>query len=172
MWLAVIGLTAVGCEPPEPATTFQDVAPLLAAAEVDAAEAAEAAIRGGELFRTLGCVRCHRFDGVPLNAPRLDRLGGAPVLLARRGPDGGWEQREREQDAAYVYESITRPQAWWVEDHRHASPMSWFGWLDARQVADLMLYLASRSDDPGWIRRGVEPAGPASDPQGAPQTSI
>ena len=125
---------------------------MLAAAEADEAEAAEAAARGGALFTRLGCITCHRFDDIPLNAPRLDRLGGSPVELARRRPNGpGWETVTRTRDAAYVYESITRPQAWRVAAYRSAAAMSWFGWLEARQVADLMLYLAMRSEDPTWI---------------------
>ena len=153
-----LALAAVltGCEPPEPATTWADVAPLLAAADTDPALRAPLVTRGAQQFRQLGCTTCHRFNQGMAAGPALGGLIGRRVALLRppaatadgtradRLPPARWDEVEAVIDRPYLYESITRPRAALVKGYEAGTQMSWFGWLPAGDVAALIAYLESQ----------------------------
>lgn len=106
---------------------------LKAADKVFVREAAP--VSGAEVFRNL-CSACHSTDGTKLIGPTFKGLWGREALVTRNGV----AQTVR-VDAAYVYESIVKPQAAIVKGYE-AVPMADFSAVLTReQIESLIHYI-------------------------------
>ena len=86
--------------------------------------------RGDELLARFDCVACHRAGAVNGVAPAFS--GIAARAAERRPPLSA---------AAYLYESITRPQAHIVEGFVGAMPQDYAARLTDQQLGDIIAYL-------------------------------
>ncbi|MFV9506330.1 MAG: c-type cytochrome [Oscillochloridaceae bacterium umkhey_bin13] len=115
----------IGAAPAEPAAPVEPVAPII----FDATLAAQ----GQQLFANLGCVGCHRDDGVGLG-PGLNGLYNRPRPL-----EGG---ESVVADEAYLIESILQPGARMAQGYQPIMP-SYQGQLSDEQVRQLVEYIKS-----------------------------
>lgn len=104
------------------ADTYMDkVNALLADADPD---------NGALLIDQYGCVACHRLGVASKIAPAFE--GVAERAATRRPPLSA---------AAYIYESITNPTAYMVEDFQPAMPQDFAARLSDRELGDIIAYL-------------------------------
>jgi ubiquinol-cytochrome c reductase cytochrome c subunit len=97
----------------------------------------EAIVRGGQIFLT-NCTACHNFEGA----------GGAM-------PDGGYAPRIRGVDPKYIYEAmLTGPQAMDTFSNGNLSP---------EEKRDVIAYLGSIENNPGYGGFGLGGLGPVSE---------
>jgi cytochrome c oxidase subunit 2 len=137
MLLFIVGLLPA-CTAPDP-TTPADVVDAIEAIEAQNGVAtAEAVDAGRGTFNRMSCHTCHGFDTRARTGPPLHRLFADPITL----DDGTTLMADR----AYVAESILMPDAKQVAGY--PSPMSNYGFMSAEDVAELVLYLESRSAMP------------------------
>ena len=100
-------------------------------------ERQEAVVRGGQIFLT-NCTACHNFEG----------SGGAM-------PSGGYAPKIRGVDPKYIYEAmLTGPQAMDTFSNGNLSP---------DEKRDVIAYLASIQDNPGYGGFGMGGLGPVSE---------
>ena len=100
-------------------------------------ERQEAIVRGGQIFLT-NCTACHNFEG----------SGGAM-------PNGGYAPRIRGVDPKYIYEAmLTGPQAMDTFSNGNLSP---------DEKRDVIAYLGSIEDTPGYGGFGLGGLGPVSE---------
>jgi ubiquinol-cytochrome c reductase cytochrome c subunit len=97
----------------------------------------EAIARGGQIFLT-NCTACHNFEG----------SGGAM-------PNGGYAAKIRGVEPKYIYEAmLTGPQAMDTFSNGNLSP---------EEKADIIAYLQSLQDNPGYGGFGLGGIGPVSE---------
>jgi ubiquinol-cytochrome c reductase cytochrome c subunit len=100
-------------------------------------ERQEAVVRGGQIFLT-NCTACHNFEG----------SGGAM-------PRGGYAPRIRGVPARYIYEAmLTGPQAMDTFSNGNLSP---------EEKRDVIAYIESLEDQPGYGGFGLGGIGPVSE---------
>lgn len=88
------------------------------------------ASRGAAWVEQFGCTACHREGAVNKIAPSYEGL--AARAATRRLPLTA---------AAYIYESITNPQAYVVDGYNPAMPHNFSQQLSDRQLGDMIAYL-------------------------------
>jgi mono/diheme cytochrome c family protein len=88
------------------------------------------AAHGNQLIEDYGCIACHRLGAENGIAPSF-------VGIAERA-----EQRHPPLDApAYIYESITSPQAFVVEGYVPVMPQDYRNRLSDQELGDIIAYL-------------------------------
>ena len=110
---------------------------------------------GKQLFASLGCVTCHRFD-VQGRGPNLQGAYGKPVLLE----DG----RTVVADDNYVRESILNPTAKIVAGFKPVMP-TFQGLVTDEQLNALVAYVKSLAQQPAGGAQNQAAASPAGQPQ-------
>ena len=115
---------------------------------------------GKQLFASLGCSTCHRFD-VQGRGPNLQGIYNKPVLLE----DG----RTVIADENYVRESILNPTAKIVNGFKPVMP-TFQGLVSDEQLNALVAYVKSLSQPPAGTA-GLQ-GQPAASPAGQPQMQV
>jgi cytochrome c oxidase subunit 2 len=111
--------------------------------------------QGKQLFASLGCSTCHRFD-VQGRGPNLQNAFGKPVLLE----DG----RTVTMDDNYVRESILNPTAKIVSGFKPIMP-TFQGLVSDEQLNALVAYVKSLAQQPASGTLNQAAAAPAAQPQ-------
>jgi cytochrome c oxidase subunit 2 len=111
--------------------------------------------QGKQLFASLGCSTCHRFD-VQGRGPNLQNAFGKPVLLG----DG----RTVTMDDNYVRESILNPTAKIVSGFKPIMP-TFQGLVSDEQLNALVAYVKSLAQQPASGTLNQAAAAPAAQPQ-------
>jgi len=110
---------------------------------------------GKQLFASLGCATCHRFD-IQGRGPNLQNAFGKPVLLE----DG----RTVTMDDNYVRESILNPTAKIVNGFKPVMP-TFQGLVSDEQLNALVAYVKSLAQPPAGGAQNQAAAAPAAQPQ-------
>jgi cytochrome c oxidase subunit II len=110
---------------------------------------------GKQLFTSLGCATCHRFD-IQGRGPNLQNAFGKPVLLE----DG----RTVTMDDNYVRESILNPTAKIVSGFKPVMP-TFQGLVSDEQLNALVAYVKSLAQQPAGATQNQAAASPAGQPQ-------
>ena len=110
---------------------------------------------GKQLFSTLGCSTCHRFD-IQGRGPNLQGAFGKPVLLE----DG----RTVTVDDNYVRESILNPTAKIVNGFKPVMP-TFQGLITDEQLNALVAYVKSLAQQPAGAGQSQAAASSTGQPQ-------
>jgi len=100
------------------------------------------AARGEELFGRLGCIGCHKVNGIGGEVgPDLSRVNG--LDLAKDRPGRSWSSL-----LAYIRESLEEPQKYIVPNFPNPSPMPTARQfeLTEQDIDDLIAYLFSAAE--------------------------
>jgi cytochrome c551/c552 len=131
--LAVAWLVLSSCGPPRLAATATPLVDTIEAlqAELQALPPGDAA-SGQMVFAAVGCVACHSLQ------PNVKIVGPSLAGVATRAAG----RRPGHSAALYLYESITRPNAYLVEGFSSGiMPQDFRQRLKAQQIADLVAFL-------------------------------
>jgi cytochrome c551/c552 len=126
--ISLLFLTELAGYSPSTESAVSPINPEVVAVLVQGADAA----RGGRLIEDYGCIACHRLGVENGIAPSFVGMGERA------------DQRHRPLDApAYIYESITNPQAFVVEGYIPVMPQDYRSRLSDQEIGDIIAYLLS-----------------------------
>jgi cytochrome c len=98
--------------------------------EVNRLLAGADAARGARWVEEYGCVACHRLAGNTRIAPNWQGIAARAA-----------ERRPPLTAAAYLYESLTQPEAYVVPDYLPSMPADYDSRLTEAQIGDIIAYL-------------------------------